>query len=63
MKKSGASTVSRKALLGGTAIVTVALALTAVPNAGYAAEIEVKETSMWKGSTGDLSEAAKNDDT
>ena len=59
MKKFGASTVSRKALLGGTALVAVGMALAAVSVTGYAANVSTDST--WRGTGGgNLNNAAEN---
>ena len=58
MKNFNASTISRKKLLGGTALVAVAAALTAVSVTGSAnAQATTRQVSInseWRGSTGNL---------
>ena len=64
MKNFGASTISRKKLLGGTALVAVAAALTAVSVAGYAnaqPQVQVNINSEWRGSAGNLNSATENE--
>ena len=65
MTKLNASTVSRKALLGGTALVAVAVTLTAVPGVGYAADLTASSNATWASSGGktsaDIANAKKED--
>lgn len=61
MKNFSASTISRKALLGGTALVAVAAALTAVSVTGYAANVSTDST--WRGTgAGTLNSVNENED-
>ena len=64
MKNFSATTISRKKLLGGTALVAVAAALAAVSVTGYAAQQSVSINSQWKGGSGGLmnSNVSDNDD-
>ena len=58
MKNFSVSTISRKKLLGGTALVAVAATLAAVSVTGYAANVSTDST--WRGTGGNLNNAAEN---